>query len=149
MYYLYRCVCEVLFLIYVHFCYSVYRKPICPIPLMFFNLVADMLAVIIVRAKEDGQVGGLVHHLKEGGGNRTLIRRRHYLVSKHDLEKAVNMKLILALFEQLSVSKLIFIKGKSFVSVRLRRYNTSIVKYFVVKWIFSLQIFGISLSKTT
>jgi hypothetical protein len=31
-----------------------------PLSLMLFNIVADMLAIIIARAKEDGQVGGLV-----------------------------------------------------------------------------------------
>ena len=33
---------------------------------MLFNIVADMLAVLIGRAKENGQVGGLVPHLVEG-----------------------------------------------------------------------------------
>jgi hypothetical protein len=28
-----------------------------PLSLMLFNIVADMLAIIIARAKEDGQVG--------------------------------------------------------------------------------------------
>jgi hypothetical protein len=35
---------------------------------MLFNIVADMLAILISRAKEDGQVGGLIPHLVEGGG---------------------------------------------------------------------------------
>ena len=34
---------------------------------LLFNLVSDMLVVIIARAKEDGQVGGLIPHLVEGG----------------------------------------------------------------------------------
>jgi hypothetical protein len=34
---------------------------------ILFNIVADMLAVLIARAKEDGQVGVLVPHLIEGG----------------------------------------------------------------------------------
>jgi hypothetical protein len=33
---------------------------------MLFNIVADMLAILIARAKEDGQVGGLIPHLVEG-----------------------------------------------------------------------------------
>ena len=33
---------------------------------VLFNIVADMLAVLISRAKESGQVGGLVPHLVEG-----------------------------------------------------------------------------------
>lgn len=38
-----------------------------PMSLILFNIVADMLAVLIARAKEDGQVGGLIPHLVEGG----------------------------------------------------------------------------------
>ena len=34
-----------------------------PLSPLLFNLVADMLAIIIARAKEDGQVGGLIPHL--------------------------------------------------------------------------------------
>ena len=38
-----------------------------PLSPILFNLVADMLAVLIARSKEDGQVGGLVPCLFEGG----------------------------------------------------------------------------------
>jgi hypothetical protein len=31
-----------------------------------FNIVADMLAIIIERAKVDGQIEGLIHHLVDG-----------------------------------------------------------------------------------
>jgi hypothetical protein len=34
---------------------------------MLLNIVADMIAILIARAKEDGQVGGLTPHLLEGG----------------------------------------------------------------------------------
>ena len=34
---------------------------------ILFNIVADMLGILIDRAKEDGQVGGLVPHLVDGG----------------------------------------------------------------------------------
>jgi hypothetical protein len=32
-----------------------------------FNIFADILAILIAREKKDGQVGGLVPHLVEGG----------------------------------------------------------------------------------
>jgi hypothetical protein len=38
-----------------------------PLSPMLFNIAADMLAILIARAKEDGQVGGLIPHLVEGG----------------------------------------------------------------------------------
>jgi hypothetical protein len=34
---------------------------------LLFNLVANMLATLISRAKENGQINGLVPHLIEGG----------------------------------------------------------------------------------
>jgi hypothetical protein len=33
---------------------------------MLFNIVVDMLAIIIERAKADGQIEGMVHHLVDG-----------------------------------------------------------------------------------
>ena len=34
---------------------------------ILFNIMVDMLAILIGRAKEAGQVGGLVPHLVDGG----------------------------------------------------------------------------------
>jgi len=38
-----------------------------PMSPILFNIVADMLAILIGRSKEDGQVGGLIPHLVDGG----------------------------------------------------------------------------------
>ena len=38
-----------------------------PLSPILFNIVADMLAILIARAKEDSQVDGLIPHLVEGG----------------------------------------------------------------------------------
>ena len=38
-----------------------------PLSPILFNIIADMLAILIERAKADGQVGGLIPHLAEGG----------------------------------------------------------------------------------
>jgi hypothetical protein len=38
-----------------------------PLPHILFNIIVDMLAILIARGKEDGQVGGLIPHLVEGG----------------------------------------------------------------------------------
>jgi hypothetical protein len=38
-----------------------------PLSLILFNIVSDMLAIIISRAKENGQIGGLVSHMVDGG----------------------------------------------------------------------------------
>jgi hypothetical protein len=34
---------------------------------MLFNIVADMLAILIERAKADGQIEGVIPHLVYGG----------------------------------------------------------------------------------
>jgi hypothetical protein len=38
-----------------------------PLSPFLFNIIADMLAILIARAKEDGQIDGLIPHLVEGG----------------------------------------------------------------------------------
>ena len=63
---------------------------------MLFNIVADMLAILLARAKEDGQIGGLIPHLVEGGLSILQYADDTILFMEHGLEKAVNMKLILS-----------------------------------------------------
>ena len=85
-----------------------------PLSPILFNLVADMLAVLIARAKEDGQVGGLIPHLVDGGVSILQYADDTILFLQDDLEKAVNMKLILAFFEQLLGLKINFHKSEIF-----------------------------------
>jgi hypothetical protein len=61
-----------------------------------------MLAVLITREKEDGHEGGLVPRLVDGGVSILRYVDDTILFMKHDLEKVVNMKFILCIFEQLS-----------------------------------------------
>jgi hypothetical protein len=56
-----------------------------------------MLAIMIARAKTDGQVGGLIPHIVECGifiqyADDTI------LFLEHGLEKSLNMKLVLCIF---------------------------------------------------
>ena len=73
-----------------------------------------MLAILIARAEDDGQVRGLIPHLVEGGVSILQYADDTILFLEHDLEKAVNMKLILSMFEQLSGLKTNFHKSKIF-----------------------------------
>jgi hypothetical protein len=75
-----------------------------------FNIVADMLAIMIKRAKEDGQVSGLIPHLVDGGVSILQYADDTIIFLEHDLEKALNMKLVLCIFEQLSRLKINFHK---------------------------------------
>ena len=85
-----------------------------PLSPVLFNIVADMLAILIARAKKDGQVGGLIPHLVDRGVSILQYADDTILFLEHDLEKAVNMKLILAYFEQLSGLKINFHKSEVF-----------------------------------
>jgi hypothetical protein len=57
-----------------------------------------MLAIIVKRAKADGQVSGEVPHLIDGGLSILQYTDDMILFMEHDLEKANNMKLLLALY---------------------------------------------------
>ena len=71
-----------------------------------------MLVVLIERAKDDGQVDALIPDLVEGGVPILQYTYDTILFLEHDIENAVNMNLILSMFEQLSGPKIIFHKSK-------------------------------------
>jgi hypothetical protein len=56
-----------------------------------------MLAILIARAKEDGQIGGLCPHLVNRGILILQYADDTILFLKHDVARAVNMKLILCI----------------------------------------------------
>jgi hypothetical protein len=73
-----------------------------PLSPVLFNIVADMLAILISRAKEDGQITGLVPHLVDGGISILQYADDTILFMDHNLDHAKNMKLLLSAFEKLS-----------------------------------------------
>jgi hypothetical protein len=85
-----------------------------PLSPILFNLVAHMLAILIKRAKEDAQVSGLIPHLVDGGVSILQYVDDTILFMEHDLDKALNMKLILCIFEQLLGLKINFHKSEIF-----------------------------------
>jgi hypothetical protein len=60
-----------------------------------------MLAIIIERAKVDGQIEGLIPLLVDEGLSILQYADDTILFMEHDIEKAWNLKLILTAFEQL------------------------------------------------
>ena len=103
-----------------------------------------MLAIMIARAKEDGQVDGLIPHLVEGGVSILQYADDTILFMSHDFDKALNMKLILCIFEQLSGLKINFHKSDfCFVLEQPKRWKTNIGLYSDVKLgNFHLSIWG-------
>jgi hypothetical protein len=69
-----------------------------PLSPMLFNIVADMLAILIKRAKSYGQIEGVIPHLVDGILSILLYTDNTILFMEHDLEKSRNLKLILATF---------------------------------------------------
>jgi hypothetical protein len=101
-----------------------------PLSPILFNIVADMLPILINRAKTDGQVGGVVPHLVEGGWSILQYANDTILFMEHDLEKAQNMKLLLCAFEQLSGLKINFHKSEIFYFGDAKEYETHYTELF-------------------
>ena len=70
-----------------------------PMSPILFNIVADMLALLIKRANGKDLVSGLVPHLVDGGVSILQYADDTILFMEHDLLKAKNLKLTLCLFE--------------------------------------------------
>jgi hypothetical protein len=66
--------------------------------------VGDGLAMLIRKAQTEGLVKGLVPHLMDGGVSILQYANDTILLLDADLENARNIKFILYLFEQISVS---------------------------------------------
>jgi hypothetical protein len=85
-----------------------------PLSPILVNIIADMLAILIARAKEDGQVDGLIPHLVDGGVSILQYADDTISFIEHDMQKTLNMKLILCIFEELSGLKINFHKREIF-----------------------------------
>jgi hypothetical protein len=66
---------------------------------ILFNIVVDMLSVLIKRAKDNDQIKGVIPHLVEDGLSILQYADDTILFMDHDLEQAKNMKLLLCVFE--------------------------------------------------
>jgi hypothetical protein len=65
---------------------------------ILLNIIVHMLAILIAREKEDGQVAGIIPHLVDG---RILILQYAddtIIFMEYDLEKSLNIKLVLLYF---------------------------------------------------
>jgi hypothetical protein len=73
-----------------------------------------MLAIFIARAKEDGQIQGLIPHLVDDGLSILQYADDTIIFMEHDLEQAKHMKILLCDFEQLLGLKINFHKSEMF-----------------------------------
>jgi len=62
-----------------------------PLSPLLFNIVADMLAILIKRANEEAQISGVVHHLVDGGLSVLQYAEDTILFMEHNLDHARNI----------------------------------------------------------
>jgi hypothetical protein len=85
-----------------------------PLSSILFNMIADMLAVLIEISKELNYFDGLVPHLADDGLSILQCTDDTILLLDDDLEKDKNLKLVLSAFEKLSGLKINFHKSELF-----------------------------------
>ena len=70
---------------------------------ILFNIVADILAIILNRVKQEGLIRGIIPHLIDDGLSILQYADDIVIFLDHDIDLAKNMKFLLCGFEQLSV----------------------------------------------
>jgi hypothetical protein len=80
-----------------------------------------MLAILINRAKEEGQFDGIIPHMVDGGLLILQYTNNTVLFLDHDLDKAKNLKLLLCAFEKLSGLKINFHKSESRLKINFHK----------------------------
>jgi hypothetical protein len=85
-----------------------------PLSPLLFNIVVDMLAILINRAKSEGHINGVVPHLVDDSLSILQYTDDTIIFLDHDMERANNLKLLLCAFEHLSRLKINFYKSEIF-----------------------------------
>jgi hypothetical protein len=94
-----------------------------PLSPILFNIVADMLALLIKRAKDAGLLSGVIPHLVDDGLSILQYANDTIIFLEHDLQEVKNLKLILSVFEKLSSLKINFHKSELFCFGQAKKYN--------------------------
>jgi hypothetical protein len=97
---------------------------------ILFNIMVDMLVVFISRAKEVGQVQGVVPHLVDEGLSVLQYADDTVIFMDNDQERAKNIKLLLCAFEQLSGLKINFHKSELFCYGAAKQIQSEYVHIF-------------------
>jgi hypothetical protein len=87
-----------------------------PLSPILFNIVVDMLAILINRAKLVGQISGVIPNIIDDWLSILQYADDTIYFMDHNLEQAQNMKLLLAAFEQMSGIKINYHKSELFCS---------------------------------
>jgi hypothetical protein len=95
-----------------------------------FNIVADMLVILIKRAKEDVQINGIIPHLVDDGLSILQYADDTIIFLDHDLDQAKNMKPLLTVFEQISGLKINFHKSEIFCYRGAKEFQDEYIELF-------------------
>jgi retron-type reverse transcriptase len=90
---------------------------------ILFNIVVDMLAILIKRAKSEGKIESVIPHLVNDGLSILQYADDTILFMKHDLDRERNMKLLLSAFEELPGLKINFHKSEVFYFGEAKDYE--------------------------
>src|SRR6266542_5106229 len=101
-----------------------------PLSPLLFNIIADMLPILIQRAKEHGHIRGVIPHLIDGGLSILQYADDTILFMEDDLAQACNMKLLLCAFEQASGLKINFHKSELFCFGEAQTYAETYMEIF-------------------
>jgi hypothetical protein len=101
-----------------------------PMSPILFNVVADMLSLLIKRAKDDEQINGILPHLIDDGLSILQYADETIIFIDHDLEQARNLKLLLTVFEQMSGHKINFHKSEIFCYGQAKEFEDEYVELF-------------------
>jgi hypothetical protein len=101
-----------------------------PLSPILFNIVADMLAILFARAKEENQFQGIVPHLVRGGLSILQYADDTVVFLDHNLKHAQNIKLLLTTFEQMSRLQINFHKSELFCYELAKEYELQFAHLF-------------------
>jgi hypothetical protein len=104
-----------------------------PLSPILFNIVVDMLVILIKRAKAKEQFEGVIRQLVDDGLSILQYADDTILFREHDLKKARNMKLLLCAFEELSGLKISFHKSEVFCFGEAKDYESQYEQLFGCK----------------
>lgn len=100
---------------------------------ILFNIVADLLLILIKRGKDNHQIRGVIPHHVDDGLSILQYKDDTILFLDHDIEQAKKMKPLLFLFEQLSGLNINFHKSEFFVLEKKIFFSTTILNFFLLQ----------------
>jgi hypothetical protein len=101
-----------------------------PLSPILFNIVVDMLAILVKRAKLANQISGVIPNLVEDGLSILQYADDTIIFMDHNLDQARNLKLLLCAFEKLSGLKINFHKSEIFCFGQATDSETQYVQLF-------------------